>query len=94
LLQGINDERAFHLAKAAFTDIPILESPLTRETFDGAIQLYRTARRAGFTIRSSVDCIIATCALRHDATVLHVDRDFTHLARVSALKERHLDSTG
>jgi hypothetical protein len=30
------------------------------------------------------------CAIRNDATVLHVDRDFTHLARVSVLKERRL----
>ena len=44
--------------------------------------------RAGVTVRSSVDCVIAACALRHDLTVLHVDRDFTNLARVSHLEAR------
>jgi predicted nucleic acid-binding protein len=90
VLQGIDDPRAFLFAKAAFADIRILEDPLTQNVFDEAVQLYRLGRRAGLTIRSSVDCIIAMCAIRNDATVLHVDRDFTHLARVSVLKERRL----
>jgi predicted nucleic acid-binding protein len=86
VLQGIREEPAFRVAVAAFTDIPVLENPLTRDVFDEAVQLYRAGRRAGVTIRSSVDCLIAVCALRSDATVLHVDRDFTHLARIAPLK--------
>ena len=90
VLQGIDDEAAYHVALAAFTDIRILENPLTRTVFDEAIQLYREARRAAITIRSSVDCLIASCALRNDAAVLHKDRDFTHLARVSPLRVKLL----
>ena len=90
VLQGIDDDRAFHLAAAAFVDIPILENPLTRDVFDEAVRLYRDARRAAITIRSSVDCLIAACALRNDAMILHVDRDFTHLARISGLRARQL----
>jgi predicted nucleic acid-binding protein len=90
VLQGIDDDRAFHVAVAAFADIPILENPLTRSVFDEAVQLYRDARRAAITVRSSVDCLIAVCALRSDATVLHADRDFTHLARITGLKVRRL----
>ena len=90
VLQGIDDERAFHVAVAAFADIPILENPLTRGVFDEAVGLYRDARRAAMTIRSGVDCLIAVCALRNDAMVLHVDRDFTHLARITGLKVRRL----
>ena len=55
-----------------------------------AIALYRRARRAGVTVRSSADCLIAACAIRHDLTVLHVDRDFTQLARISHLSERRV----
>jgi len=90
VLQGIDDERAFHLASAAFADIPMLENPLTRGIFDDAVQLYREARRGAITVRSGVDCVIAVCAMRHDATILHVDRDFTHLARISPLRARRL----
>src|SRR2546423_9552676 len=76
VLQGIDDKAAFHVAAAAFADIRILENPLRRVVFDEAIQLYREARRSAITIRSSVDCLIAICALRSDAIVLHTDRDF------------------
>src|ERR1051325_4554991 len=90
VLQGIDDETAFHVAVAAFADIPILENPLTRVVFDDAVRLYRQARRAAITVRSSVDCLIAVCAMRHDATILHVDRDFWHLARITSLKTQRL----
>jgi predicted nucleic acid-binding protein len=90
VLQGIDDDRAFRLAVAAFAEIPILENPLTRGVFDEAVQLYREARRAAVTVRSSVDCLIAVCAMRNGATVLHVDRDFTHLARITELKVARL----
>jgi predicted nucleic acid-binding protein len=37
-----------------------------------------------------VDCLIAACALRHNLSVLHADRDFTNLARVSQLEATDL----
>jgi predicted nucleic acid-binding protein len=58
---------------------------LSESRFLEAAELYRTARRAGVTVRSSVDCLIAACAIRHRVGVLHVDRDFDALARVSPL---------
>lgn len=70
--------------------LPIVESPLDLAVFSQAIDLYRSARRGGLTVRSSVDCLIATCAIRHDLEVLHRDRDYTAIARVSALRERVL----
>src|SRR4051794_34525765 len=66
VLQGIDDEHAYRLASAGFVDISIVEDPLTREVFDLAIRLYRTARRSGVTVRSGVDCLIAACAMRND----------------------------
>lgn len=56
--------------------------------YNDAINPYRTARRQGLTIRSSLDCIIAACALRKDLTVLHHDRDYEALARISGLRQR------
>jgi predicted nucleic acid-binding protein len=88
VLQGIDDDDAYRVAAAAFADIRKLEDPLTREVFDSAIQLYRSARRSAVTVRSSVDCLIAVCAMRNDAVVLHTDRDFTHLGRIAALRVR------
>jgi predicted nucleic acid-binding protein len=88
VLQGFRDEAAFRQAREAMFALPIVESPLKQEVFEEAAQLYRNARRAGTTIRSSVDCLIAACAIRNNLTVLHVDRDYKALARTCALRER------
>ena len=85
VLQGFQDEHAFRIATGSMRGFPIVESPMRAELFDEAINLYRSARRLGLTIRSGVDCIIAACAIRHELTVLHHDRDFDHLAKVSPL---------
>lgn len=86
VLQGFREEAAFALARDAMLALPIVETPLDQGIFEEAVALYRRARAAGFTVRSSVDCLIAACALRHGLTVLHRDRDFGFLARVSPLR--------
>lgn len=88
VLQGFDAEPAFVRARAAMTALPIVESPLGRDVLIQAVELYRAARRQGLTVRSSTDCVIAACAIRNDLEVLHYDRDFDSLARVSALRTR------
>ena len=90
VLQGFRDEGPFRIARDAMLALPSVESPLRTEVVEDAVRLYRTARRHGLTVRSSVDCLIAACALRHDLEVLHRDRDYAKIARVSALRERSL----
>jgi hypothetical protein len=90
VLQGFREEAAYRIAREAMLALPMVESPLRVEVVEDAVQLFRAARRRGFTVRSSVDCLIAACALRHDLEVLHRDRDFPKIARVSALRERAL----
>ena len=90
ILQGIRDEGAFRAVKEALDAAPFVEDPLSRRIFREAANLYRVARRQGLTVRSSVDCIIAACAIGNDLTVLHHDRDFSALAKVSVLKERRV----
>jgi predicted nucleic acid-binding protein len=90
VLQGFADEAAFRTARDAMLALPVAESPLTVDRFVEAAQLYRAARRAGLTIRWSTDCLIAACAIRHDAIVAHVDRDYDHIAKVSPLRSRRV----
>ena len=90
VLQGFRDEHAFRIAREAMFALPIVQSPMERPVFEDAVQLYRTARRRGFTVRSSVDCLIAACAIRHGLTVLHTDRDYTSLSRISPLRTQAL----
>jgi predicted nucleic acid-binding protein len=88
VLQGFADEGAYRLAHDAMFALPIVESPLRADLIAEAVGLYRAARRQGLMVRSSVDCLIAACALRHDLEILHHDRDFPVLARVSSLRQR------
>ena len=41
-----------------------------------------SCRRAGVTLRSTIDCLIAQVALEHDLIVVHNDRDFDLLSGV------------
>ncbi|MDQ3034681.1 MAG: PIN domain-containing protein [Myxococcota bacterium] len=88
VLQGFRDEGAYRLAREAMLGLPLADGPLEWQVFDAAVDLYRTARRRGITVRSSIDCLIAATALRHDLEVLHRDRDYALLARVSRLRQR------
>lgn len=90
VLQGFRDERAFEVARQAMHALPVVDSPMPAAVFDRAIDLYRAARRAGLTVRSGVDCLIAASAIRHGLEVLHHDRDFDTIARVSTLRARRL----
>ena len=90
VLQGFDAEPAFLRAQESMLALPIVESPLGVDVYAEAVGLYRAARRLGLTVRSGVDCLIAACALRHQLEVLHCDRDFDALARISALRSRNV----
>jgi len=47
------DEQAFRVARDSLLAIPCVESPLDQNLFLEAADLYRRARRAGFTVRSA-----------------------------------------
>jgi len=88
VLQGFRDERAYRRARLAMLALPRVESPLGEDIFSEAIDLYRGARRSGRTVRSSVDCLVAACAIRHDLEVLHRDRDYAAIAEIAPLRQR------
>lgn len=54
--------------------------------FRSAAVVYRAARRSGRTVRSTVDCLIAAVAIRHQVPVLHRDADYEVIADVTALQ--------
>jgi len=91
VLQGFDDQRAFEIASSAMHALPCVDSPLSQAVVDSAVDIYRRARRAGVTVRSSIDCLVAASASRHGLTVVHRDRDYAQLGRVVALD--HVDIT-
>ena len=89
VLQGFDDDRAYEIARSAMYAWPIVESPLSSAVVDRAIDIYRRARRAGVTVRSSIDCLVGACAAIHGLTVVHCDRDYANIARVVSIA--HVD---
>ena len=88
VLQGIRSETFYRMARGLLMSVEMLDLPL--DLFEEAAQLYRTGRATGFTIRSPFDCLIAACALRNGAEVLHSDRDFNTIARFTRLQSRYV----
>ncbi len=90
VLQGFRDEKAFRHAKLAMLSLPMVCSPMKIGIFEHAIDLYRSARRMGMTVRSSIDCLISACAIENDLCVLHRDRDYPQIAKASGLREQSI----
>ncbi len=53
--------------------------------YEDAAALFRQCRRAGKTLRSLTDCLIAITAIRAGAELIHADRDFDTIARHAPL---------
>ncbi len=58
--------------------------------YDHAALLYRQCRRHGHTVRNLIDCLVAAVAIRVDAPVLHMDRDYDILARHTPMQAYEL----
>jgi predicted nucleic acid-binding protein len=57
-----------------------------RLDFRAAAKLYAEARREGRTVRSLIDCLIASVAIRHDVRLLHKDVDYYVISKISPLQ--------
>jgi predicted nucleic acid-binding protein len=85
VLQGLASEREAGLVERHLRAFPILRLE-ELEDFVLAAELYRTARRAGVTIRKTLDCLIAAPCVRTGAPLLHADEDFDRLASCTPLR--------
>jgi len=85
ILQGLRSEKEAKLVEQHLRAFPMLRLE-GLDDFALAAGLYRTARRAGVTIRNTLDCLIAAPCVRTGAPLLHADADFDRLASCSPLK--------
>ena len=84
LLQGCSVEREASQIETYFE--PFIEITPQRSSYRLAAKLYRDCRKKGYAIRSSVDCLVAACAIENECRILHRDRDYTHIGKVSDLQ--------
>lgn len=85
ILQGFRSEREARTVERHLRAFPILRLEDV-DDFALAAELYRSARRAGVTIRKTLDCLIAAPCVRTGAPLLHADADFDRLASCTTLR--------
>jgi len=78
LLSGPTDELAAARRRRLLESFEVAPAQPLADSLRAA-SLQRECRRAGETVRSLGDCLIAAVALRLDLPVLHRDRDFETL---------------
>jgi predicted nucleic acid-binding protein len=88
VLQGIQDEVEFARARANFLKLNIFQTGGT-ELAVIAAQNYRELRLRGYTVRKTIDCLIATFCLQGKHELLHRDRDFDCFEKVLGLRVLH-----
>ena len=92
VLQGVRHARDYAETKAQMEHLVYLLTP--REAYILAADIYRAARARGRTIRNTVDCIIAACAIVNDVPLAQRDRDFHIIADLSDLRLVDLPGAG
>jgi predicted nucleic acid-binding protein len=85
ILSGVTDDDTYAKLERLVNGLPSLSIDSSID-FRTAAQIYRRVRRAGRTIRSINDCVIAAIAIRHDARIIHQDRDFDAIAGMTNLE--------
>ena len=82
VLQGFDNEENFNEAKRLLTSLVIVELG-GLEIAVQAARNFRALRRLGFTVRKTMDTVIATRCIESGYDLLHNDKDFdpfvTHL---------------
>lgn len=91
VLQGLRPGVDSDRFREDFLALPLLSDPAPVELFIQAAEIYRQGRRRGFTITSSIDCLIAAVAIANSVPICHRDRDFDAIARYTELEVVQLD---
>lgn len=88
VLQGIRDSGTFAQVRADLLKFEVFHTGGTALAV-AAAQNYRELRQHGYTVRKTIDCLIATFCLQAEHELLHRDHDFDCFEKVLGLKVVH-----
>jgi predicted nucleic acid-binding protein len=88
VLQGIRSDAAFAGVRHDLEKFHIFNTGGS-ELAVAAAQNYRRLRQAGYTVRTTIDCLIATFCLEAGHALLHRDRDFDPFEEYFGLRVVH-----
>jgi predicted nucleic acid-binding protein len=85
VLQGVRDDKVFKEIKNILLNTLMINTEIMYVT-EYAIDLYRSLRKKGVTVRKQYDCLIASYAIVNDIYLFHNDSDFEQIEKYSKLK--------
>ncbi len=90
ILQGARNEAGFEKLQTYFSTQQFYRFEEPQSSYEAAALMFFRCRRQGITVRSSIDCLIAQCALENELILLHHDKDFVRLEKiVPQLRQKH-----
>ena len=88
VLQGVRDAGLFAQVRDELLTFHLFETGGKELAIASAVD-YRTLRVEGYTVRRTIDCIIAAFCLRAGHELLHRDHDFDAFEREIGLRVVH-----
>ena len=85
VLQGFRSDKDYETAKKFLSTLQFRQIGGYNVAIQSA-QYYRLLRKAGVTVRKTIDIIIATFCIMEGLTLLHDDRDFDPMVSHFSLK--------
>ena len=84
VLQGARDKKEYETLQQYLSTQKIYYP--TPKTFEDASKLFFDCKKAGITIRSTIDTLIATSTMENKLKLLSSDRDFVFMQKVVNLE--------
>jgi predicted nucleic acid-binding protein len=88
VLQGVRDPTLFEQVRDELLTFHVFETGGKHLAVESAVN-YRKLRDQGYTLRRTIDCLIATFCLRGAHQLLHRDRDFDSFEKALGLRVVH-----
>jgi predicted nucleic acid-binding protein len=89
VLRGLRgDEARYRKARAYLQEFVVFDTG-GKDIAIASAENYRFLRVKGHTVRSAIDCIIATYCIREGHSLIHHDRDYDSFERYLGLKVIH-----
>ena len=82
VLQGAKSKKEFDLLKEYLGIMDFYDLRYGKKSYENAAWIYYKCRKAGITIRSTIDLIIAQTAIDNNLLLFHNDNDFIQISQV------------
>lgn len=82
ILQGAKSEHEFNLLKEYLGSQKFYNLKNGSKSYEDAAKIYFKCKKAGYTVKSTIDLLIVQTAIENNLSLLHDDADYTNIARI------------